>query len=68
MRDGTAWGGLDEAMIKALAMLCGLGPPGERWIGLLKCWFCGNLLMSCRFLVIFLVVSRNMCNFAAKLN
>ena len=53
---------------KVCAMLCGMGPPGERWIGLLKCWFCGNLLMSCRFLVIFLVVSRNMCNFAAKLN
>ena len=27
LRDGTAWSGLDEAMIKALAILCGLGPP-----------------------------------------
>ena len=49
---------------KVCAMLCGMGPPGERWIGLLKCWFCGNLLMSCRFLVIFLVVSQKMHNFA----
>ena len=49
---------------KVCAMLCGMGPPGERWIGLLKCWFCGNLLMSCRFLVIFLVVSRKKRIFA----
>ena len=49
---------------KVCAMVCGMGPPGERWIGLLKCWFCGNLLMSCRFLVIFLVVSRKKRIFA----
>ena len=49
---------------KVCAMLCGMGPPGERWIGLLKCWFCGNLLITCRFLVIFLVVSRKKRIFA----
>ena len=68
MRDGTAWGGLDEAMIKALAMLCGMGPPGERWIGLLKCWFCGNLLIACRFSAFFLVVSIKKLIFAEKFN
>ena len=51
---------------KVCAMLCGMGPPGERWIGLLKCWFCGNLLITCRFLVIFLVVSRKKRNFAVR--
>ena len=51
---------------KVYTMLCGLGPPGERWIGLLKCWFCGNLLITCRFLVIFLVVSRKKRNFAVR--
>ena len=53
---------------KVYAMLCGLGPPGERWIGLLKCWFCGNLLITCRFLSFFLVVSRKKRIFVAKLN
>ena len=42
---------------KVCAMLCGMGPPEERWIGLLKCWFCGNSLITCRFLSFFLVVS-----------
>ena len=46
---------------KVCAMLCGMGPPGERWIGLLKCWFCGNLLITCRFLVVFLAVSKKKC-------
>ena len=49
---------------KVCAMLCGMGPPGERWIGLLKCWFCGNLLITCRFLAFFLVVSRKKRIFA----
>ena len=49
---------------KVCAMLCGMGPPGERWIGLLKCWFCGNLLIACRFLAFSLVVSLKMHNFA----
>ena len=49
---------------KVCAMLCRLGPPGERWIGLLKCWFCGNLLITCRFLAFFLVVSRKKRIFA----
>ena len=51
---------------KVCAMLCGMGPPGERWIGLLKCWFCGNLLITCRFLVNFLVVSKKKRNFGGK--
>ena len=53
---------------KVCAMLCGMGPPGERWIGLLKCWFCGNLLITCRFLAFFLVVSRKKRIFAEKFN
>ena len=52
---------------KVCAMLCGMGPPGERWIGLLKCWFCGNLLITCRFLVVFLAVSRKRCNFGVRM-
>ena len=52
---------------KVCAMLCGMGPPGERWIGLLKCWFCGNLLITCRFLVVFLAVSRKRCNFGGRM-
>ena len=52
---------------KVCAVLCGMGPPGERWIGLLKCWFCGNLLITCRFLVIFLVVSRKKRNFGGRM-
>ena len=31
-----------------------------------KCRFCGNLLITCRFLVIFLVVSRKKRNFAIR--
>ena len=49
---------------KVCAMLCGMGPPGERWIGLLKCWFGGNLLITCRFLAFSLVVSRKKRIFA----
>ena len=52
---------------KVCAVLCGMGPPGERWIGLLKCWFCGNSLITCRFLVIFLVVSRKKRNFGGRM-
>ena len=49
---------------KPCARLCGMGPPGERWIGLLKCGCCGNLLITCRFLAFFLVVSRKKRIFA----
>ena len=52
---------------KVCAVLCGMGPPGERWIGLLKCWFCGNLLITCRFFVNFLVVSRKKRNFGGRM-
>ena len=52
---------------KVCAVLCGMGPPGERWIGLLKCWFCGNLLITCRFLVIFLVDSRKKRIFGGRM-
>ena len=33
---------------------------------IIECWFCGNLLITCRFLVIFLVVSRKKCNFGGR--
>ena len=32
-------------------------------IRIAKSWFCGNLLVTCRFIVIFLVVSRKKRNF-----
>ena len=59
--------------------LCGLGPHGDE-LGLsldrlaykdgyndYMMLVCGNLLMSCRFLVIFLVVSGKKRNFGGKL-
>ena len=55
-------------------MFCGMGPPGERWgqyggaiMGVLITDLEANLLITCRFLVIFLVVSRKKRNFGGKL-
>ena len=55
-------------------MFCGLGPPGESGDSMGACYngvidYCleANLLITCRFLVIFLVVSRKKRNFGGKL-
>ena len=48
---------------KVFAMLCGMGPPGNSSL-----LFTIDFVVICRFLVIFLVVSKNMCNFATLLN
>ena len=53
-------------------MLCGMGPHGERWRQYGACYngvidYCleANLLITYRFLVIFLVVSRKKRNFGS---
>ena len=44
--------------------LCGMGPPGEGSLKLIVySWSCSNLLITCRFLAFFLVVSRKKRNF-----
>ena len=50
--------------IKGLARFCGLEPPGNSSLQFTV--FCSNLLMSCRFLSIFLVVSKKKRNFALE--
>ena len=52
---------------KVFAMLCGMGPPGNSSLQfIVYSYFCTNLLITCRFFVIFLVVSRKKRNFGCK--
>ena len=57
--------------IKALAMFCGMGPPGNSRLQLIVyCLqlFCGYLLITCRFLVIFLVVMKTVVLWESNIN
>ena len=52
---------------KPFAILCGMGPLGNSSLQLIVySYFCTNLLITCRFFVIFLVVSRKKRNFGCK--
>ena len=52
---------------KVYARLCGMGPPGNSSLQLIVySYFCTNLLITCRIIAIFLVVSRKKRNFGCK--
>ena len=49
---------------KPFAILCGMGPLGNSSLQLIVySYFCTNLLITCRIIAIFLVVSGKKCTF-----